>query len=186
MCNQRTCPECTTSFSPKREHGRFCQPSCAKTWNNRHTAKGGPLALLVKAWLATRHAKPGTRDAEIRRYAMAELTRMGRDLLDDDMAHDRDVCDVVGAMMDAGEQYTDRQQKTENALEVRKHGFRVELTDMGHNMLAATIADLEGKAKPRTFARWQVQETRKAMNAARRRAMKESARAQREAARQAA
>lgn len=181
--NTRNCPECQTAFTPKRDHGRFCQPSCGKAWNNRHTAKGGPLAQLVKAWLATRHAKPGTRDAEICRYARAELTRMGRDLLDDDTAHDRDVTDVVGAMMDAGESYADRQQKTVNALEVRKHAFVVEIKDAGHNMLSAIVADLEDKRiKPRSFQAWQVREAGKAINAARRQALRESRKAERQAA----
>lgn len=171
----KTCPECLATFTPKRDHGRFCQPSCRTTWNNRHVKQGAPLAILVKAAMATRHAKPGSRDAEICRYARAEMTRMCRDYLDDDTANDRDVVEVVGEMMDAGEQYTDRQRTDDKPLEVRKGAFLREMSEMGHNMLSATLADLNANPiKPRSFTVWQVRQLSIARNKAARLARRKS------------
>ncbi len=33
----RTCEQCGTSFAPRREHARFCSPSCRAAWNRAHT-----------------------------------------------------------------------------------------------------------------------------------------------------
>jgi hypothetical protein len=44
----RTCEQCGTSFVPRREHARFCSPSCRAAWNHEHTGdlKAGTSALL--------------------------------------------------------------------------------------------------------------------------------------------
>lgn len=57
----------------------------------------------------TRHAKAGTREAEINRYARRELTEMAKRFNEADRADDRGaVLDYVGALMDAGAKYIDR------------------------------------------------------------------------------
>lgn len=182
MCQPRTCPECATTFTPRREHGRFCQPACAKAWNNRNVAQGGPMVQLVKAWLQTRHAKPGTREADICRYARAELTRLGRQYLDDDAAHDRDPLAIVGAMMDAGDMVEDRQQASDRPLEKRKAAFLRDVTDAGSNYLAATLADVTARPiRPRSFQAWQARELRKAITKANRDAKRRALAAERAA-----
>ena len=43
----RICEQCGTSFVPRREHARFCSPSCRAAWNHEHTGdlKAGTSAL---------------------------------------------------------------------------------------------------------------------------------------------
>ncbi len=43
----RTCEQCGTSFTPRREHARFCSPPCRAAWNRVHTGdlKAGTTAL---------------------------------------------------------------------------------------------------------------------------------------------
>jgi hypothetical protein len=47
MADTRTCEQCGTSFVPRREHARFCSPSCRAAWNHAHTGdrKAGISAL---------------------------------------------------------------------------------------------------------------------------------------------
>ena len=47
MTETRTCEQCGTSFMPRREHARFCSPSCRAAWNHEHTGdlKAGASAL---------------------------------------------------------------------------------------------------------------------------------------------
>ena len=51
--NVRTCEQCGTSFTPRREHARFCSPRCRVAWNRRHasdpTAETGPLDWSITA-----------------------------------------------------------------------------------------------------------------------------------------
>jgi hypothetical protein len=47
VAETRTCEQCGTSFVPRREHARFCSPSCRAAWNHEHTGdlKAGTSAL---------------------------------------------------------------------------------------------------------------------------------------------
>jgi hypothetical protein len=47
VAETRTCEQCGTSFVPRREHARFCSPSCRAAWNREHTGdlKAGTSAL---------------------------------------------------------------------------------------------------------------------------------------------
>ena len=47
MADTRACEQCGTSFTPRREHARFCSPSCRATWNRKHSGdvKTGTSAL---------------------------------------------------------------------------------------------------------------------------------------------
>jgi hypothetical protein len=47
MTDTRPCEQCGTSFVPRREHARFCSPSCRATWNRKHSGdpKTGTSAL---------------------------------------------------------------------------------------------------------------------------------------------
>lgn len=47
-------------------------------------ARGGPLVPLVLAWTETRHAKAGTREAEICSYARREITAIASMFNDED------------------------------------------------------------------------------------------------------
>jgi hypothetical protein len=42
VADTRTCAQCGTSFTPRREHARFCRPRCRVAWNREHT--GDPQA----------------------------------------------------------------------------------------------------------------------------------------------
>ena len=48
VAETRPCEQCGTSFVPRREHARFCSPSCRAAWNHEHTGdlKAGTSALL--------------------------------------------------------------------------------------------------------------------------------------------
>ncbi len=47
MADTRDCEQCGTSFVPRREHARFCSPSCRASWNHEHVGnlKAGTSAL---------------------------------------------------------------------------------------------------------------------------------------------
>jgi hypothetical protein len=47
VADKRTCERCGTSFVPRREHARFCAPSCRAAWNRQHIGdlKAGTSAL---------------------------------------------------------------------------------------------------------------------------------------------
>lgn len=53
MAHTRTCEQCGTSFTPRREHARFCTARCRVAWNRRHasdpTAETGPLDWSLTA-----------------------------------------------------------------------------------------------------------------------------------------
>ena len=53
MADTRTCEQCGISFSPRREHARFCSARCRVAWNRRHasdpTAETGPLDWSLTA-----------------------------------------------------------------------------------------------------------------------------------------
>jgi hypothetical protein len=47
VADSRSCEQCGTSFVPRREHARFCSPSCRAAWNRGHAGdlKTGTSAL---------------------------------------------------------------------------------------------------------------------------------------------
>jgi hypothetical protein len=47
VADTRECEECGTPFVPRREHARFCSPSCRAAWNREHSGdlKAGTSAL---------------------------------------------------------------------------------------------------------------------------------------------
>ena len=107
----RLCPGCGASFAPGgRGLGKqFCTDSCRQSFHRRMKAEGGPLTALVKAAIATRHAKAGTREAEICRFARRELTAIAQHLNDLDAASGR-ACALryVETLMDGGTLWADR------------------------------------------------------------------------------
>jgi len=105
----RTCPECLVEFAGKRQHSRFCGDRCRKAWANRNLARGGVVVPILQAWAETRHARPGTREAAINRYARREMTAIAREFAIQDRAAPRaSPVDYVGTLMDAGARYIDR------------------------------------------------------------------------------
>jgi len=87
---------------------RFCSDPCRRSFLNRHTSEGAVLAPFVKAWHATRHAKPGSREAAICTFARGQITEISRLFLDRDKEEGRDVVAYVGQLMDSGTLYIDR------------------------------------------------------------------------------
>jgi len=57
MTETRTCEQCGTSFTPRREHARFCSPRCRVAWNRRQAsdppAETGALRWSITAMLET-------------------------------------------------------------------------------------------------------------------------------------
>lgn len=106
----RKCPGCCADFEAGgRGLGKtFHSDDCRKGFHAVHRKEGFPLAPMVKAWHATRHAKPGTREAAICTFARGQITEMARMFLDEDEENNRDVVAYVGALMDSGELYIDR------------------------------------------------------------------------------
>jgi hypothetical protein len=55
MTEIRICEQCGTSFTPRREHARFCAPRCRVAWNRRHSseppAETGALGWAIAAML---------------------------------------------------------------------------------------------------------------------------------------
>jgi hypothetical protein len=53
----RTCEQCGTSFTPRREHARFCSPRCRVAWNRRQAseppAETGALDWSITAMVET-------------------------------------------------------------------------------------------------------------------------------------
>lgn len=111
-CDLRFCPGCGANFpAGGRGMGKsFCTDECRKAFHAIHRAHGFPLAPLVKAWHATRHAKPGTREAEICTFARNQLTQIARTFLEEDTEGGRDVVAYVGGIMDSGILWCDRRR----------------------------------------------------------------------------
>lgn len=108
-----TCPNCGTSFpAGGRGMGKtFCSTPCRVSFNNRAKAEGAVMASLVKCWLANRHAKADTREAELCRRARAELTEIGRMFIEADEAAGRPpVADYVEVLL-RDTMYVDRTRK---------------------------------------------------------------------------
>lgn len=98
----RVCPNCGNGFAAGgRGLGKtFCSKDCRMAFNNRAKAEGAVMSALVKCWLANRHAKPGSREAELCRQARAELTEIGRMFIDaDEQAGRPPVTDYVETLL---------------------------------------------------------------------------------------
>lgn len=107
------CPGCGQPFAPGgRGLGkRFCSRPCRRKFHAATVSDGQPLSALVLAWHRTRHAKKGTREAEICTFARRELTEIASLLLERADEQGRDPVAFVGAMMDSGTRYIDRTRK---------------------------------------------------------------------------
>lgn len=108
---QRKCPGCGGDVAEGgRGTGRvFCAATCRTTFQNRMKAEGGVLAALIKAQTLTRHAKPGTREAEICTFARGQITQIAAYFNDRDEEEGRpSAVDYVGSLMDSGFIYMDR------------------------------------------------------------------------------
>jgi len=110
---QCTCPGCGDPFAAGgRGLGKkFCSDQCRKAFHRLAMLEGPPLAPLVKAWHATRHAKPGTREAEICTFARGQITEIARVFLDGDDDAGRDTVAYVGNLMDSGTLFIDRTKR---------------------------------------------------------------------------
>lgn len=104
------CPGCGDPVAPGAP-GRakvFCSDKCRQCFNNLAKAEGAPLAPLVKAWIATRHAKPGSAAADVRSFAMSELVNIAREFLERDQAEGRDTVAYVSHLARSGYRWVDR------------------------------------------------------------------------------
>lgn len=66
------------------------------------------MAPLVKAWIATRHAKPGTEEAAVCAFARRELTQMATDFNERDKGN---AVEYVKTLMRSGTLYVDRARR---------------------------------------------------------------------------
>lgn len=107
------CPGCGKAVEQGgRGLGRvFCSTPCRLAFNNRMKTEGAPIAALVKAWTMTRHAKPGSEEAEVCRFARNQLTEIARLHNEaDDEAGRPSAVDYVRSLMQSGTIYADRRQ----------------------------------------------------------------------------
>ena len=109
----RMCPGCGCGFEPGgRGFGKtFHSEQCRQRWRSVHLAQGFPLAPMVKAWHATRHAPAGTREAAICTFARGQITAMASMFLDEDEADGIHIVAYVGQLMDSKTQYMDRRRR---------------------------------------------------------------------------
>ena len=108
---ERPCVNCGEMFVPGREWSTFCSTPCRTGFANRMKARGGPLAALVIAWNDTRHAKPGTEEAEVCRFARSEITAIASAFIDEDREAGRgSAVDYVKALMSTGTRWVDRRR----------------------------------------------------------------------------
>ena len=65
MSDIRTCDECGTLYTPRREHDRFCSAACRGAWNSERAGDqaGGASALL---WSVTAMSDTTARLAQVR------------------------------------------------------------------------------------------------------------------------
>lgn len=75
-----TCPGCgNTVQSGGRGLGKvYCSTKCRQAYNNRLKVIGAPMAILIMAWEETRHAKPGSQEAEMCRFARSQMTMIAK------------------------------------------------------------------------------------------------------------
>ena len=52
MADTRSCEQCGTSFTPRREHARFCSSRCRVAWNRRN-ASDPPVETGALDWAVT-------------------------------------------------------------------------------------------------------------------------------------
>ena len=111
-CGLRLCPGCGTGVdgAGRGPTGKtFCSNGCRTSFNNRMKAEGAPIAALVKAWTLTRHAKPGTEEAEVCRFARSQLTQIAAAFNErDEDAGRPSAIDYVRTLMASGTLYCDR------------------------------------------------------------------------------
>ena len=107
------CPGCGAPFAPggRGQGKRFCSDTCRRRFHAATVSDGQVLAPLVQAWIKTRHAKPGTRNAEICRYARQQIAEIAGLQLERHEELGRDPVAFVAAMMDSGTRYIDRTRK---------------------------------------------------------------------------
>lgn len=109
-----TCLGCGDDFTPSaKPRGvlghMFCTDKCRQCYHNRNKAEGGPMVAMVKAWHLTRHAKPGTVEAEICKFARGQLTQMAGHWIERDRDEGRDQSvEYVRRLMESGTLWIDR------------------------------------------------------------------------------
>lgn len=107
------CPNCGNEVQPGgRGLGRiFCSKACRLAFNARTKARGAVLAPFIQAQTQTRHAKPGTIEADICAYARAEITQIGAIFNEEDVEAGRPPASAyVLALMKSGTRYIDRRR----------------------------------------------------------------------------
>lgn len=109
----KVCPNCGVKF-PKGGRGLgkiHCSKECRVQFNNRAKAEGAVIVALVKAHHQLRHAKPGTREAEVCSMARRELAEITRMLIESDEEAGRPpLTDYVETLLSAT-LYVDRTRK---------------------------------------------------------------------------
>ncbi len=90
----------------------FCSKPCKTGFHARMKGEGGPLAALVKAWTQTRHAEPGSREAEICRFARSQITQIAAHFCEQDASERRpSAVDYVETLMASGITFMDKHKR---------------------------------------------------------------------------
>lgn len=106
------CANCGNEFEQRRSWQSFCDRKCSAEFHARAKQRGGPLAPLVLAWNATRHARPGTEEAEICRYARSEISAIAGLFNEEDDTEGRaSALEFVKGLMRSGTLYMDRARR---------------------------------------------------------------------------
>lgn len=108
-----TCPGCGADVqSGGRGLGKvFCTNQCRQRYNNWLKIIGGPMAILIMAWEETRHAKPGSQEAEVCRFARSQMTMIAKEANDGLRTSGRPPATaMVTRMIKSGSLWTDRKR----------------------------------------------------------------------------
>lgn len=95
-----------------KANGKRDDSPCRLAFAKRAKSEGAAILAYVLASIETRHAKPGTREAEICRQARSEMTAIGRDILNRRKADGMPpAADYVETLLATGERYMDRTRR---------------------------------------------------------------------------
>jgi hypothetical protein len=126
-----TCPCGTAVKSGGRGLGKvFCSTKCRQQYNNRLKIIGAPMAILIMAWEETRHAKPGTQDAEICRFARSQMTMIAHEANEGLRENGQPpASEMVTRMIKAGSIWADRKRGPRDKRPAEDTGEQLEIFD---------------------------------------------------------
>lgn len=141
------CPNCgDTVEAGGRGRGRtFCRPRCRELFAARSKSEGAPVLLPFLTWMETRHAKPGTPEAELCREARREATAIARTLLEERAAAGMPPArEYFATLIASGERFMDRRRK--GATRKNETAEELALGDLFDDVLPAMLGHNGGPA----------------------------------------